>query len=129
MLAQRLDSPGDERRLGPRHDRRLRMALGNVLVFTRDLSPGGFCAEMMHVLAPGTSVAGTLALGGRDFPFTGRVSWSQSGDPKRARRGVVGVCFTGIENGFFQTFQRVVVDGDSRPRIRVVPRGDGAAAR
>ncbi len=96
---------GSELRRLPRVEHRARVALGKTALFTLDLSPGGFCAELLHPLAPGTPVAGSLALGMRDFPFTGQVVWAREGDARRTRRGRIGVRFTGIENRFFDVFR------------------------
>ena len=49
-------------------------------------------------------VAGSIALLGRDFPFTGEVIWSEPGDERRLTRGKIGVRFSGIENRFFHAF-------------------------
>ncbi len=96
-----------EQRLDVRRTCRLRVALGKMAVWSWDLSPRGFCAELLHVLAPGELSTGSILLGVKEFPFTGEVVWSNAGDPLRARRGRIGVRFTGIEPRFFHVFQNV----------------------
>ena len=89
-------------RFVPRQRRRFKISLGGKLpAFTADVSPGGFAAEMMQVLRPGTSVHGSITVECREFPFTGQVSWAKAGDPRMSVRGRVGVRFTGIENDFY----------------------------
>ena len=88
----------------PRCAARLRVALGRTALFTTDVSPGGFCAEALLPAEPGTVVAGSIALFGRDYPFTGEVVWSSPSDPRRRSRGKIGVRFSGIENRFFHAF-------------------------
>lgn len=98
-------------RLLPRQRRRLRVALGKVALFTADVGPGGFSAEMMHVLPPGTNVSGSISLGAHEFPFTGQVVWAKAGEPRLTQRGRIGVKFTGIENRFFTAFSAAFGDG------------------
>lgn len=87
--------------------RRLRLSLGGKLpAFTADVSPGGFSAEMMQIPRPGTTVLGSLTLGGKEFTFTGLVRWAERGEPGLALRGKIGVRFTGIANEFFEMFRR-----------------------
>ena len=95
------------RRFLPRQRRRLKIALGGKMPsFTADVSPGGFSAELMHVLRPGSTVQGSIQLGDRAFEFTGLVSWAKAGDPRLCVRGRIGVRFTGISNDFFTAFAR-----------------------
>ena len=94
------------RRFIPRQRRRLKISLGGKLpAFTADVSPGGFAAEMMQVPRPGTTLHGCITLDGREFPFTGEVSWALAGDPRMSVRGKVGVRFTGIANEFFERYR------------------------
>src|SRR5687768_11958041 len=94
------------KRFIPRQRRRLKITLGGKLpAFTADVSPGGFAVEMMQVLRPGSMVHGAISLGGREFAFTGEVSWAKAGDPGMSVRGRVGVRFTGIDNDFFSLFR------------------------
>ncbi len=74
--------------------------------FTADVSPGGFAVEVGHVHRPGTEIHGHLILEGREFTFTGVVSWAQQGDPRLSVRGRMGVRFTGIDNDFFALFAK-----------------------
>ncbi len=95
------------RRFLPRQRRRVKIALGGKgPSFTADVSPGGFCAELMHVLRPGGPVHGSLQLSGASYDFTGVVSWAKAGDPRLCVRGRIGVRFTGISNDFFTAFSR-----------------------
>jgi hypothetical protein len=74
--------------------------------FTQDVSPGGLALELPRVPRPGTTVHGTLPLGGEEYPFTGVVVWAKAGEPRLQVRGRVGVRFTGIANAFFEAYQR-----------------------
>lgn len=95
------------KRFVARQRRRLKLSLGGKLpAFTADVSPGGFSVELMSVPRPGTTVHGTLTLEGREFPFTGEVSWAQHGDPRLSVRGRVGVRFTGIDNTYYELYER-----------------------
>lgn len=94
-------------RFVPRQRRRLKLSLGGRLpAFTADVSPGGFAVEMMNVPRPGTTVHGTLSMGGREYNFTGEVSWARAGDPRLSVRGRVGIRFTGMPNEFYETFRK-----------------------
>ncbi len=93
----------------PRVRRRLKIAMGGkVPAFTADVSPRGFSAEVMQVWRIGSVVHGSISLEGREFPFTGEVSWSKAGDPRLSIRGRFGVRFTGIDNDFFALFERTL---------------------
>jgi hypothetical protein len=95
------------RRFIPRLRRRLRLTLQDGgPVFTADLSPGGFAAELARVPRPGTTVHGTLPLAGQEFPFTGLVMWAKAGEPRLNLRGRVGVRFTGIANAYYEAYQQ-----------------------
>jgi PilZ domain len=96
----------ERRRFVPRQRRRLKISIGGrVPAFTADISPGGFAAEVMHVLRPGTELQGSITLAGREFDFTGEVSWARAGSPHLALRGRIGVRFTGISNDFHKLFR------------------------
>lgn len=98
------------RRFVPRQRKRLKISLGGRMpAFTADVSPGGFAAELMHVLRPGQMVHGAITLCGREFAFTGEVSWARAGDPRMSVRGRMGVRFTGIDNDFFELFRAELV--------------------
>ncbi|MBI3186143.1 MAG: PilZ domain-containing protein [Myxococcales bacterium] len=106
------------KRFVPRQRRRLKVALGGRLpAFTADVSPGGFSFETMRVARPGTQLHGSLTLEGREFDFTGEVTWAFSGDPRLSVRGRVGVRFTGISNDFFQLFRDVLLDCGRESRV------------
>lgn len=95
------------KRFVPRQRRRLKLSLGGKLpAFTADVSPGGIAVEMMNVPRPGSTVHGTLTLEGREFPFTGEVSWARIGDPRLSVRGRAGIRFTGIDNAFYELFNQ-----------------------
>ncbi len=91
------------KRVLPRLRRRLKIHLeGKPDAFTSDVSPQGFAAELMRIVTPGSSVTGSIALGGEQFPFTGKVCWAKQGEPRMNVRGRFGVCFTGIANRFYE---------------------------
>jgi hypothetical protein len=64
--------------------------------FTIDVSAGGFCAELMRVPSPGAEVKGSMAIGGQEFPFSGRIAWVRAGEPRLNLRGRIGVTFTEV---------------------------------
>ena len=68
--------------------------------FTADVGAGGFCAELMRVLQPGTTVNGTITLAGRDFEYLGQVRWARSGDARIRQTGRLGVRFLQIPTDF-----------------------------
>ena len=95
------------KRFVQRERRRLKLTLGGKLpAFTADVSPGGISVEMMNVPRPGTMVHGSLTVAGREFPFTGEVSWARAGDPRMSLRGRVGIRFTGIDNEFYVLYEQ-----------------------
>lgn len=77
-----------DRRAAPRLLRRLRVLFGGETAFTADVTANGFCVETQHLAQPGTSLSGTIALGQREFAFTGMVCWARSEDPQHGRMGV-----------------------------------------
>ena len=86
--------------------KRMRVLIANATAFTIDVSPGGFCVELMHVQKPGTDVTGTLSTGEKEFPFTGRVAWARSGDMRLNQRGRMGIRLTGIDASYYQLFMK-----------------------
>lgn len=86
--------------------RRLRFSANGSAGFTVDISPGGFCAELMKVPIPGTSVNGALELQGERFDYQGTVRWAMAGEPRIGHRGRIGIQFTSISNAFFELYQR-----------------------
>jgi hypothetical protein len=68
--------------------------------FTVDVSAGGFCAELMRVPSPGTQVTGSIAIGGHEYPFSGRVAWTHASAPHMNLRGRIGVTFSEIADEF-----------------------------
>ena len=83
----------DNKRSSPRIRRRLKVTLAAQGAFTADVSMGGFCVEMMRVVAPGSEVEGTLSDGKSDVPFRGVVRWAKAGDARIGKRGRMGVRF------------------------------------
>lgn len=79
-----------------RHRRRVRVTLGTTPIFTADIGPGGFSAELMRVQPPGTQVQGSIRLSGREVPYAGEIAWAKAGAPHLALRGRMGVRFTTI---------------------------------
>jgi hypothetical protein len=89
------------KRYVPRARRRLPLVLQGARAFTADLSPGGFCVELMRALPPGATVHGALEFAGERYDFTGQVAWARAGDPRLSVRSRIGIRFTGIANAFF----------------------------
>jgi hypothetical protein len=79
-----------------RHRRRFRATLGTTPVFTADIGPGGFSAELMRVQPPGTPVQGSIRLNGLDVSYSGEIAWAKAGDPHMSLRGRIGVRFTSL---------------------------------
>jgi hypothetical protein len=77
-----------------RHRRRIRVTVGTTPVFTADIGPGGFSAELMRVQPPGTLVQGSIRLSGQDVGYVGEIAWAKAGAPHMALRGRIGVRFT-----------------------------------
>ncbi len=69
-----------KQRQSVRQRRRLRVTMEGRPAFTIDVAAGGFCAELMRVFQPETTVKGTITLAGRDFEYVGLVRWARSGD-------------------------------------------------
>ncbi|MDY7232323.1 PilZ domain-containing protein [Hyalangium rubrum] len=84
----------------PRQAHRFAVRLRGMLpVYTRDVSPSGFQADMLQPMQPGTPVRGTLALEGAELPFEGEVVWTRqyAGEHMRGR---YGVRFTSLPSDF-----------------------------
>jgi hypothetical protein len=79
-----------------RHRRRIRVTVGTTPLFTADIGPGGFSAELMRVQPPGTPVRGSIRLSGREIGYAGEVAWAKAGAPHMALRGRIGVRFTAL---------------------------------
>jgi len=79
-----------------RHRRRFRVTLGATPLFTADIGPGGFSAELMRVQAPGTPVRGSIRLNGLDVSYAGEIAWARAGEPHMSLRGRIGVRFTAL---------------------------------
>jgi hypothetical protein len=96
-------------RSSPRLRRRCKIALSEAqgkagasaaAAFTVDVSAGGFCAELMRVPPPGTQVTGSIAIGGQEYPFSGRIAWTRASAPHMNLRGRIGVTFSEIADEF-----------------------------
>ena len=94
----------NERRKQSRQQRRLRVSLGKVAVFTADVCDEGFCAELIHVLEPGHPVSGRVSVGSHEYPFLGTVTWARHGDPQLGLRGRMGVHFESIDDHFLAAY-------------------------
>jgi len=77
-----------DRRTARRSLRRLRVLAGGDTAFTADVTANGFCVDTPRLAQPGTSISGTIAVGDREFAFTGMVCWTRSDDPQHGRMGV-----------------------------------------
>ena len=100
-----MESTTQKLQKNPRLRRRWRIDLkaGDALVsstFTKDVSAGGFCAELMRVPSPGTPVRGTIVISGNTFAFCGKVAGARPSDPGMNVRGSIGVTFTAITDDF-----------------------------
>ena len=95
-----------KQRSTPRHRRRWRIDLkvgdGGVssTVFTKEVSAGGFCAELMRVPSPGTQVRGSIVIGGNAYAFSGKIAWARAGEPRMNLRGSIGVTFSEVADGW-----------------------------
>ena len=91
-----------KQRSNPRLRRRWRVDLkaGDTAVsypaFTKDVSAGGFCAELMRVPSPGTQVRGSIVIGANAYAFSGKVAWALPSEPRMNLRGSIGVAFTEV---------------------------------
>jgi hypothetical protein len=61
------------------------------ILFTLDVGQGGFCAQVLRVLPPGTSLEGNFHVDDSNLPFSGRVVWAKGGDPHLNVRGKMGI--------------------------------------
>ena len=64
--------------------------------FTKDVSAGSFCAELMRVPSPGTQVRGSIVIGGNAYAFSGKVAWARASEPRMNLRGSIGMTFNEI---------------------------------
>lgn len=94
------------KRLMPRQRRRFRVELEGNLLFTVDVSPGGFCAESMRVLPPGTQVRGRIRINEQELDFTGLIAWAKASEPRLQLRGRMGIRLTGAPPAYFGLFQK-----------------------
>lgn len=96
------------KRLIPRIRKRLKVVVNGVSTFTSDVSPGGFCVELMDVLPTGSDVSGTVLLGETPYQFSGKVQWAAAGERRILKRGRMGVRFTGVDPSFFQSYLEII---------------------
>jgi len=82
-----------ETRRTARQRLRFQVTLGRTSCFTLNVSSGGFCTEVMHVLPAGSSVAGAIRVHGKEYPFNGRVAWAKLGSARMNMRGRMGIVF------------------------------------
>jgi hypothetical protein len=80
----------------PRHRQRVPVVLGRMTLFTVNVGRGGFCTELLRVLAPGTHVEGAIRVRGREYAYSGRVVWSREGSPRMNVRGRMGIRFLSV---------------------------------
>ena len=97
-----------KQRSNPRLRRRWRIDLkaGDTGVsstaFTKDVSAGGFCAELMRVPSPGAQVRGSIVIGVNAYAFSGKVAWARASEPRMNVRGSIGVTFTEIADALIE---------------------------
>ena len=77
-----------ERRAQPRSPRRLWVLVAGETGFTADVTANGFCVEGVRIAQPGTSLAGSIAMGDREFAFVGTVCWTRAADAQHVRMGI-----------------------------------------
>jgi len=92
------------KRFIPRVRKRLKVLLNGVQSFTSDVSPGGFCVELLEVLPVGSDVSGALKLGEIEVQFSGKVQWAAAGERRILKRARMGIRFTGIDPSFYQHY-------------------------
>ncbi|WP_375755028.1 PilZ domain-containing protein [Corallococcus exercitus] len=84
----------------PRFEHRLAVRLRGMLpLYTRDVSEGGFCAEMLQPMKAGDLLEGALLLGDEEVPFQAQVMWARRSAGERTR-GRCGVRFVTIGGDF-----------------------------
>ncbi len=94
-----------EARRDVRHRVRFQVALGRTSCFTLNVSTGGFCTEVMHVLPAGSPVTGAVRVHGKDYPFTGRVAWARLGNARMNMRGRMGIVFDSLPQDLLRAVQ------------------------
>lgn len=89
----------------PRHAHRLVVRLRGMLpVYTRDVSSGGFQADLLQPLRPGSHVQGSIAVGEEELPFEGEVVWTRQHAGAHLR-GRWGLRFTRLPADFARHLQ------------------------
>jgi hypothetical protein len=82
---------GRDNRIGSRRRCRLKVFTTRGVLFTLDVGQGGFCAQVLRVLPPGTPLEGNFHVDDANLPFSGRVVWAKGGDPHLNVRGKMGI--------------------------------------
>jgi hypothetical protein len=77
--------------------KRFKVTFSQNASFTIDVSGGGFCAQLLRVMPPGTLVEGTILDNGKALSYAGRVVWARAGDAHLSIPGRMGVEFTNID--------------------------------
>jgi hypothetical protein len=77
--------------------KRFKVTFSKNASFTIDVSGGGFCAQLLRVMPPGTLVEGTILDNGKTVSYAGRVVWARAGDAHLSIPGRMGVEFTNID--------------------------------
>lgn len=80
--------------------KRFKVTLSQGVAFTVDVCGGGFSALLLRALPPGTPVEGTILVGERALPYSGRVVWAKPGDVHLGVRGRIGVGFARVDDTF-----------------------------
>jgi hypothetical protein len=62
-------------------------------LYTVNVSQGGICTEQMRVPPVGSRVEGLISFGGRTASFTGKVTWTLTGNSRLNQLGRMGVRF------------------------------------
>jgi hypothetical protein len=88
---------GRRERRWARLRRRFKVSVGRTVSFTIDVGAGGFCAQLLRVMPPGSAVEGTIVVDGQPLPYAGRVVWATAGEPHMGLHGRMGVSFTSVE--------------------------------
>ncbi|HZY03366.1 MAG TPA: PilZ domain-containing protein [Anaeromyxobacteraceae bacterium] len=104
-----------KRRAGVRQRRRVRVSLGDAVVFTNDIGSGGFSVQMMRAVARGSPVRGTLYLGEPGIDYVGEVVWVKPGDPRINLRASVGVRITDPSGDARRLIEAAILASKGKP--------------
>jgi hypothetical protein len=69
-----------------------------------DISPDGFCLEVMTPIAPGTLIDGYVLHGEHELTFQGEVKWREAANPQASHWTRIGVRFTEVSPGLKALF-------------------------